>query len=327
LEEILIVRGAKTIVETCASIKEGEKVFILTDYKTTSSAFLIAEAAYALGAQVDIGIMEPRELDGQEPTTIFAAAMKMADVILTPLSKALSHSIAIKEALLNGARVLSLSAISKELIASPAFQADFKSQAPIVERVAQLFTQSNEITITSPGGTKLKVGLKGRKGNAHHCLVDRPGQFSGAPNIEANFSPLEGTAEGVFVSDASIPYLGIGKLTSPVIFTIKSGRVIKTEGGEEAKKIREIWEKQNDPSVYNVAQVAVGLNPMVKEAIGYLGCNYDEGAFGTVHIGIGTSSNLGGNIKAATHFDALMKKPTMILDKKIILLKDGELNL
>ena len=67
------------------------------------------------------------------------------------------------------------------------------------------------------------------------------------------------------------------------------------------------------------------MNPKVTEAIGYLGCNYDEGVFGTVHIGIGTSSNLGGKIKTSTHFDALMNKPTMILDGKITVLKDGEL--
>ncbi len=325
MKEILAVRGAKTIVEICASIKKGEKIFIVTDYETISSAFLIAKAAYTLGVQVDIGIMEPRELDGQEPTAMLAAAMKQADVVLTPVSKSLAHTTATNEALANGARVLSLTAISEGLMASPAFKADFKKQAPIVEKVAQLFTEADELTITSSAGTNLKVGLKGRKGHAHSCLVDGPSQFSAAPNIEANFSPVEGTTEGIFVSDASIPYLGIGKLSFPVVFTIKKGKVIKTEGGYEAEKIKKIWEAQNDPNVYNIAQVAVGLNPETTEVVGYLGCNYDEGVFGTIHIGIGTSTNLGGKVKTSTHFDALMNKPTMILDGKITLLKNGEL--
>lgn len=327
MKEILAVQGARTIVENCASIKKGEKVFIVTDYETFSSALLIAKAAYAIGADVDMGIMKSRDLDGQEPTECMAAAMERANIVLTPVSKSLAHTTAINKALTAGARALSLTAISEELMASPAFKVDFKRQAPIVEKVAQLFTEADELTVTTPAGTNLKVGLKGRKGNAHKCLVNRPGQFSAAPNIEANFSPVEGTTKGIFVSDASVPYLGIGKLSSPITFTIKKGKIIKTEGGPEAEKIKRIWAEQNDTNVYNIAQVAIGLNPKVREAIGVLGCNYDEGAYGTVHIGIGTSTNLGGKVKTSTHFDALMNKPTVVLDGKITLLKDGELML
>lgn len=325
MKEMLVVQGARTIVENCASIKKGEKVFIVTDYETFSSALLIAKAAYAIGADVDMGIMKSRKLDGEEPTECIAAAMKKADVVLMPVSKSLAHTRATDEALEEGARVLSLTAISEELIASPAFKANFKKQSPVVEKIAQLFTEADELTVTTPAGTNLKVGLKGRKGNAHKCLVSSPGQFSAAPNIEANFSPVEGTAEGIFVSDASIPYLGIGKLSSPVTFTIEKGKIIKTEGGVEAEKIKRIWAEQNDPNVYNIAQFSIGLNPEVREAIGVLGCNYDEGAFGTVHIGIGTSQGLGGNVRATTHFDALMNKPTVILDGEKQILKDGNL--
>lgn len=324
MEEILIVRGAKVIAENCASIKEGEQVLIVTDFKTVSSAQIIAKAAYAMGAEVTIGIMSPREVDGHEPTESIAAAMRKAEVILTPVSKSLAHTKATDRALAEGARVLSLTAISEELIASEAFEADFKKQRPICEKVAQLFTEAEEVKISTPAGTNLKVSAEGRKGNAHGCVVDSPGQFSAAPNIEASFSPVEGTMEGVFVADASIPYFDIGLLSMPVIFTIKEGKVVKIEGGKEAEKVRELWEEQRDPNVYNIAQVAVGLNPRVKAVVGRLGCNYDEGAFGTAHIGIGTSALLGGKVRAAIHFDAIMSKPTMELDGKL-LLKDGKL--
>jgi len=324
LKEILARRGAKVIVENCASIKKGEKVLIVTDFETVRSAQIIAEAAYAIGAEVTIGIMSPREVDGQEPPETIAAAMKKAEVILTPVSKSITHSKAVKEALAEGARTLTLTAISEEVIASEAFQADFKKQRPICEKVAQLFTQAEEVKITTPAGTNLKVSARGRKGNAHGCIVDSPGRYSSAPNIEANFSPVEGTMEGTFVADASIPYLGIGLLSTPVTCTVEKGRVVKVEGGKEAEKLKKIWEEQHDPNVYNIAQVAVGLNPKIKAVVGRLGCAYDEGAFGTAHIGIGTSTSLGGKVKASTHFDALMNRPTIELDGKV-LLKDGEL--
>lgn len=324
MKEILTMRGARIILENCASVKEGESVLIVTDFETVSCAQLLAGVAYGMGVEVEMCVMIPREVDGQEPTASVAAAMKEAEVVLMPVSKSLSHTQAAREALAAGARVLSLTASSEELLASEAYQADFRKQRPVCEKVAELFTRANEVTITTPAGTNLVVSAKDRKGNAHGCVVERPGQFSAAPNIEANFSPVEGTMEGVFVADASIPYLGIGMLSTPVTFTIEKGRVIKLEGGNEAQRLQNIWEEQNDPNVYNIAQVAVGLNPEVKAPIGRLGCNYDEGAFGTVHIGIGTSASLGGKVKASTHFDALMTRPTMKLDGKV-LLKDGEL--
>jgi leucyl aminopeptidase (aminopeptidase T) len=324
MKEILAMKGAKVIVEHCACIQKGEKVLIVTDFEAVSSAQILAGVTYTMGAEVEICVMVPRELDGQEPTVCVAAAMKKAEVILMPVTKSISHTEAIKGALTEGARVLSLTASSEELMASEAYKADFKKQRPVCEKVAQLFTQTKEVTITTPMGTNLVTSAKGRKGNAHSCIVDRPGQFSAAPNIEANFSPVEGTMEGIFVADASIPYLGIGLLSTPVTFTIKEGKVVEVEGGNEAERLKNIWAEQKDPNVYNIAQVAVGLNPEIKAPLGRLGCNYDEGSFGTAHIGIGTSSILGGEVKASTHFDAVMTEPTIKLDGKQ-LLKDGVL--
>lgn len=50
----------------------------------------------------------------------------------------------------------------------------------------------------------------------------------------------------------------------------------------------------------------------------------DEGVFGSLHIGVGTSITLGGVIKAACHYDLIMTKPTLIADG-VVILKDGEL--
>jgi len=322
--EVLMARGARSVVERCASISPGDRVLIVTDFDLVKSAVVLAQAAHAVGAEVSISIMAPREVDGQEPPDSIAAAMKKADVILTPVSKSLAHTRAVKEALTEGARVLSLTALTGELLASDAWEADFEKQRPVVEKVARIFTEANEVRIRSPAGTDLTVRADGRQGNAHSCIVKEPGQFSGAPNIEANFSPVEGTAQGTFIADGSIPYLGIGLLTQPVTFVIQHGKVVRIEGGKEAQLLKSILEEQQDPNVYNIAQVAVGLNPKIKAPVGRLGCNYDEGAFGTVHIGIGTSSNIGGQVKASTHFDAVMNNPTVEVDGRVIV-KNGQL--
>ena len=43
---------------------------------------------------------------------------------------------------------------------------------------------------------------------------------------------------------------------------------------------------------------------------------------GAVHVGIGTSANLGGSVQAKTHFDAIMRAPTVWIDDEVVL-RDG----
>lgn len=316
------INGAMKIVEDCSNVRAGEKVLVVTDFETMAEAELIAQAVISRGGNVTIGVMSVRDLDGNEPEDTIAGAMKEADVILMAVRKSLAHTNAARAALTSGARILSLTAISMDLLASRAFAADFKRAAPLCVKFGKIFGDGKTLTITSKEGTNFTTSLDGRRGNAHKCIVEKAGEFSAAPNIEANFSPVENSSEGIFVADASIPYLGIGALATPVTFHVTNGAVSKIEGGFEARKIERIWQEQNDPNVYNIAQVAVGLNPEVPEAIGILGCNYDEGAFGTMHIGIGTSSNLGGKVKATTHFDAVMHRPTLTVDGQE-LIRDG----
>lgn len=319
-------RGLRTIVGTCAAVVPREKVLVVTDDRTEDCARLLKDTAAALGAEAGICKMAAREIDGQEPEAEVGAAMLKADAVLLAVSRSLAHTVAVQKSLSAGARILSLTALSKALIASRAFRSDFAAQKPICEKVARCFTSAADVRISSPAGTDLKVSAAGRSGNAHCCIVEKPGQFSSAPNIEASFAPLEGTMDGRLVVDASIPYLNIGRVDRPVVFTITAGRVVKISGSAQADTISRILREQNDPNVYNVAQVAVGLNPKVKKPLGFLGCNYDEGAFGTVHIGIGTSAGLGGRIQASVHFDALMNAPTLTIDGSI-LLSSGRLRL
>jgi len=322
MKNMFSINGAMKIVQDCSSVRSGEKVLVVTDFETMQEAELIAQAAITRGGNVTMAVMSVRDLDGNEPEDTVAGAMKEADVIFMAVQKSLAHTHAARAALEAGARILSLTAISMDLLASCAFAADFKRAAPLCVKFGKIFGEAKTLTITSKEGTNFTTNLEGRRGNAHKCIVEKSGDFSAAPNIEASFSPIEKSSEGVFVADASIPYLGIGALTTPVTFHVANGAVTKIEGGFEARKIERIWREQNDPNVYNIAQVSVGLNPEIPEPIGTLGCNYDEGAFGTMHIGIGTSSNLGGKVKATTHFDALMHRPTLTVDGQE-LIRDG----
>jgi leucyl aminopeptidase (aminopeptidase T) len=322
MKQIETIRGARTIVETCAGVKAGESVLIITDTNMVEIAEVLAMAVKERDAEPILAVMIPRKGHGEEPPACLAEAMKKADVILTPVSTSITHTRAMKEAAAAGSRAIVMTAFTEDLLVRGGIQADFRKQKPICLEVARRFKEAKSAKLTTPAGTSLSMGKEGRRGNALYCLVER-GEFSTVPTIEANFSPLEGTAEGILVSDASIPYLGIGVLKEPVKCSVRKGLIVGIEGGYQAEILKKDLESRKDPNSYNIAELGVGLNPESRMSGVMLD---DEGVLGSVHIGIGSNITLGGNIKAAIHYDLLMWKATLELDGKVVLEK-GELKL
>ena len=181
-------------------------------------------------------------------------------MILTPVSTSITHTQAVKEAAAAGSRAIALTAFTEDLLIRGGIQADFKKLKPICLEVARRFGEAKFVKLTTPAGTSLTMRKEGRRGNALYCIVE-PGEFSPVPNVEANFSPLEGAAEGVIVADASIPYLGIGLLKDPVKCKVEKGFIVEIEGGTQADILKRDLQARKDPNCYNIAELGIGLNP------------------------------------------------------------------
>lgn len=319
MRNIQMAKGARTVVEKCAGVKPGEKVVIVTERNRFQMAEILGAAVYAAAAEPVIVVMSPREVDGQEPPEAVAAAMSKADVFLCVVNRSITHTHAVKNATLAGARGLVMTHFSEDMLVHGGIEADFPSIAPICKAMAKALAGSKDVHLTTPHGTDLRFSAKGRRGNALYGVVE-PGEFSTIPTIEANVSPLEGTAQGRIVADASVPYLNIGVLREPVICEVVDGYITEMRGGEEAEILKKDLDSKEDPEVYNIAELGVGLNPHC-----YF-CGFmleDEGVWGSVHIGIGTSITLGGTVKAKSHYDLIMTGATLVADGKT-LLKDGQ---
>ncbi len=322
MKEALMLKGARTIVDTCVSVKANEQVYIVTDMVQEGIGKVLAAAAVERGAEVTVGIMTPRARAGQEPPKMIAEGMKHADVVLLPVSFSVTHTYAVKEAAANGARLLVLTDFTEDMLIRGGIEADFRQLKPVCKSVAEAFGQGKRIHLTSPGGTDLVMDVTGRRGNALYCIVE-PGEFSTVPTVEANVSPVEGTANGRIVADASIPYLGIGVLDEPVVADVRDGFITKITGGRQAETLLRDLESHNDKNSFNIAELGVGLNPKCRMCGIML---EDEGVVGTAHIGIGTSITLGGHTKAPCHYDLLMWNPRVEVDgvcvidgKKVVL--------
>lgn len=311
--------GARKLLTVCTHTRPDETVVIVTDPETRAVAEPLTAATSELGAEPIMCIMPTRGAHGQEPPAPVVAALAMADVFFTPVKVSITHTQAVRDAAAAGARGLVMTGFVPEMLIHGGIEADFPSQAAICRRLAAVFEAGSQVHLTTPAGTDLRLDATGRRGNALTGIV-QPGQFSTVPTIEANFSPVEGSADGVIVADASIPYLGIGLLETPVRAVVRGGRITHIEGGAQAELLRQDLADREDPNVYNIAELGVGLNPKARLCGIML---EDEGVLGVVHIGIGTNITLGGTVRAKVHYDLLMHAPTLRVDRDIIL-ENGE---
>lgn len=317
-----LLPGARKLLTICTQTQPNEAVVIVTDPDLARLAEPLALAAIEVGAEPTICIMPTRSAHGQEPPRPVAAALAQADVFFVPVKISITHTRALQDAVQAGARGLVMTDFRPWMLVRGGIEADFAAQALVCRRMAAIFKAGERVHLTTPAGTDLHLSAAGRRGNALTGIV-APGQFSTVPTIEANFSPVEGSAEGVIVADASIPYLGIGVLKEPVRAEVTAGFIRHISGGAQAKVLKQSLEAQGDPLVYNIAELGVGLNPRARLCGLML---EDEGVLGVVHIGIGTNLTLGGNVKARVHYDLLMQAATLKVDGKVVL-RAGQLAL
>ena len=307
--------GANKLVNTCTRTKSGETVLIVTEAAKVPIAEAIATATLAQEAEPIVMVMQPRHRAGQEPPVSVAEAMQAADVVFVPVSYSITHTHAVKNAANAGARIIVMTDFSEEMMDHGGLEADFETLKPICLGVADKFDQGCRIQLTSQVGTNISMDIAGRPGNALYCMVE-PGQFSTVPTVEANVSPVEGSAQGRIVVDASIPYLGIGIIKEPIIVDVQDGMITSIDGGRQAKILKEDLAGHDDPTVYNIAELGVGLNPHCRMCGIML---EDEGVMSTCHIGIGTSITLGGQVKAPIHYDLIMWDPKVNVDGNVVI--------
>lgn len=307
--------GAHRLVHVNGRVRPGEQVVVVTDPTMERYADAVAAAAREAGAAVSVCVMPPRRQDGQEPTPAAAAAMAEADVIFSPVRISITHTRAMRTALERGARAILMTAYTDRIMRSPALlDTDFAAQAEVCHRIGRALTEGDSVRLTSPRGTDLRFSITGRTANVL-TNVPEPGQLAPVPDIEVNVVPVTGSAEGILIADASVPYLGIGVLDDPIVCTVEDGYVTHMEGGAQAAALREHLEGFADRSCFNVAELGVGLNPAARLTGEML---EDEGVLGTIHVGIGTSHTLGGEIVAPTHYDLLMWHPVIEVDGRVI---------
>jgi len=293
-------RAVETVVGPCLGVQAGEEVVIVADRTTESLGAALREAAARLGAEPVTTVMEPREVDGQEPPAAVAAALAAARVFIAPTRRSLSHTRARKAATEAGARGATLPGVTEDMLAR-LMACDFPAMAARSRRVAELLTAADEAHVSCPRGSDMTFDLRGRVAIADDGDLSGDGAFGNLPCGEGFISPL--TGEGTVVA-ATLASLGMPD--EHVRLTVENGRLADASGDWGAR-----WTALMDAAGQrgrNLAELGVGTNERATLTGNIL---EDEKMLGTVHVAFGASAGIGGTVSVAVHLDCLVEDATL----------------
>lgn len=295
-----------TVIKKCLGYRKGERLLILTDDKLEALAEDFYSHTRQLGVEAFLIKMAPRTVHGEEPPQVIAQALKSVDLALLITDKSLSHTKARKVASKKyGVRIASLPGLTRDML-KRSILIDYNDLKSKVARLTTLLSQGKSVQLTTDRGTDLSFSIKGRCGFRDDGLYVKRGAFGNLPAGEASIAPLEGTANGRLIVDASVAPLG--RLTRPMEIVIKDGYAQKIS----SKKFRDIL-NGSGKDAFNIAEFGIGLNPKAKVTGNVL---EDEKAVGTAHIAFGDNESFGGRVSVPCHLDAVFFNPEVTIDGK-----------
>jgi leucyl aminopeptidase (aminopeptidase T) len=293
-------RAVETVVGPCLGIHEGDDVVIVTDTTRQMLGEALRAAAARRGGEPVLTVMEPREVDGQEPPVAVAAALAAASVFIAPTRRSLSHTRARKAASEAGARGATLPGVTEDMLAR-LMAADFPRLRARSRRVAALLTEADEAHVTCPLGSDFHVDLRARSGIADEGDLTAPGAFGNLPCGEGFIAPLGG--EGTLIA-ATLASLGLPE--EPVRLTVADGK-LEHASGEMGEAWLGLMHAAGDLGT-NLAELGVGTN----ERAGLTGnILEDEKMLGTVHVAFGASAGIGGTVSVPIHLDCLIRDASL----------------
>lgn len=310
-----------------ANIKPGMKVLVLSDTDHDPRVWQVVMATLAeLGAEPTLALFDARPADYYDPPEAVCAAMKQVDVNILLASTGMLHAPATMNAMNEGVPCICMDGgMTLEMFQSGAVTED---QYRLAVRQYQVATRvfgkdAKQCRVTSKYGTDMTYGIEGRvfvpkppaKDFVPYIIRDatkgkiRRSRFL-FPNGEFNVPPIEGSANGKLVFDLCMHQLG--GLKTPIELTIENSRITKIDGGQDAWSLRTYLETYGDDNAwYCPAECSVGIN---SKAVIRGVQREDKNILGSMHFGIGTNIDVGGDILSNIHMDGVILQPTLYVD-------------
>lgn len=314
ISTLMKMSAARKAVQLLGEAQKDTEILILHDPLTIANVEPLAIAADEVGARITTMQMNPSKHHGQQLSPVVGAAMKSADLVIGVAYQNIAHTQARLDAQQSGTKVMVLpESNSDSFFLAAGWDCDFEAIRPEIDAIAGALTKAEIARVWSDDGTDITMSIKGREGRSLNGFVNTK-DISAGYCLESSLAPVEGTAEGKIVVNASIPGVAlIGNEFIEIIF--QKGLAVSIEGGTDAKKFRDLLASFNDPNVYNLGELGLGMNPNCTLDGTMLS---DESVYGGFQLALGTSAYIGGTCKAAAHYDTVVTNACLELDGKAV---------
>jgi leucyl aminopeptidase (aminopeptidase T) len=311
-----IKKGARVAVENALRVKKGETALIVTDTGKEKIAEALFDAVSDVGGEPVIVKMLPRKRHGEEPPKAVANMMLDAQVIVGVTTFSFSHTQARINASRAGARIATMPGITEDMMSDGAMLADYVEIERTMRRLYRKLRGAKKIEVYSDEGTDLTMKTVRRDWITDDTgICHKRGAFTNLPAGELFIAPVEGSAEGKVVVDGAFHDV----LDDPATIHVKDGIATRITGAKSA--VAEMNKGGRDGRL--VCEFGMGLNPRARLIGNFL---EDDKVLGTAHISFGDNSTFGGRIKCGVHVDAIMRKPRVLIDDRLVL-EEGELKI
>jgi 2,5-dihydroxypyridine 5,6-dioxygenase len=253
-----IMAALREVFEQCL-VRADEKVAVYIDTgRPVELGQLLLGIASSHGCDAWVVTAQTRRPTVPPPPGA-VAAMRAADVVFDLATNSWLYSPATQEILADGARILQVRAPESRFT-------ERGPREPIVRKAREaerLFKAAHVLRITSPEGTDLTIDYSGREPLGQDGVVREPGDWDSLGTAFCNVCPPEESAGGTIVLNGPVYLSGDHSFITrePIRLTVRSGRVVTVDGGEEARRFEAYLDSHGDPASRVIAHVGFGYDP------------------------------------------------------------------
>lgn len=284
-------KASDRLIHDMLSVQPGETVVITCDHKTDRKmAENLAKTVYETGAFPIIMENLPPEGNGvlkntELPVQALAGALCQTDVWIEINQRQLLYSKPFDIALEKNKklRYMVLAEMTPEVFIRTIGSIDATVLRPLMMRMKEMIQNSRTVRIETEKGTNAVFAID----NNHFLAVDcgdaaGPG-FHTMPGC-INIVPRFGSVNGQLVFDGTLTDRGVIE-GERVHLTVEDSRITSIKGTEAADWFSDYLKGFNDPNMYKIAHLSIGLNP---GAIFSGSTPEDERGWGVTTWGIGS---------------------------------------
>lgn len=260
--------GVRNLVEHCAEVSRGDSVLILNEYGKIDPdiADLVAEAVKTAGADYHVMWGETIERGRKDLPKVLAGAMLSSDKVIA------SYSLnrAVVDGYTRGTGIVQINNGCRTAQSMATAHATFHWEMvkAIYSRLEELFAEAETWRIAAPAGTEVagRIGKGSDVADAYFAAEAEASRFIRVFPGEV-YTPVGClSAEGTIVAQ----YINIRDTTAweqPARLTVQDSRVVRVEGGEEARSFE--TEIEENVSRYGENATVIdswhgGMNPKAR---------------------------------------------------------------